>query len=80
MISAVPRRRAWREDSSHKRRMSRNKDTHPCTSRPLDGSVQAIHRPGNLPARCAYRRVLLELACWEVHGNVFVDGLENQTF
>jgi hypothetical protein len=26
MISAVPRRRAWREDSSHKRR---NKDTHP---------------------------------------------------
>lgn len=74
MISAVPRRRAWREDSSHKRG---NKDTHP---RPLDGSVQAIHRPGNLPARCAYRRVLLELACWEVHGNVFVDGLENQTF
>ena len=75
MISAVPRRRAWREDSSHKRR---NKVRH--TSRPLDGSVQAIHRPGNLPARCAYRRVLLELACWEVHGNVFVDGLENQTF
>lgn len=77
MISAVPRRRAWREDSSHKRR---NKDTHHAHWITVDGSVQAIHRPGNLPARCAYRRVLLELACWEVHGNVFVDGLENQTF